>query len=207
MTRRSETAQDGKTPAIITAVVFGLAAFLLWTKSCHPQEIPEPAPVQEVDEAPLDRKINPETRAFIERALLPPPPEAEPDPLHLLALTMWLEARGEGARGMRAVGHVIWNRVSAPHFPDDVPGVVLQPRQFSVWNSRPRDPREAQGADLRAWKQALVLAQDIMSGRDRDLTEGALFFHEQSISPNWATDASPTTEVGAHVFYASLNGS
>ena len=56
-----------------------------------------------------------------------------PAEVHLLAATTWAEARSEGEEGMRAVAHVIVNRVG-PRFGEDISTVVLAPKQFSSWN-------------------------------------------------------------------------
>jgi len=40
--------------------------------------------------------------------------------MECLALNIYHEARGEGANGQRAVGHVVLNRVSDPDFPDSI---------------------------------------------------------------------------------------
>lgn len=166
--------------------VYVAAALLLLLKGAEAQG-QEPQQLQDphgLEASALPRPLDPQTT--------------------FMALTMWAEARGEGRRGMRAVGHVIRNRTVSPQFPDDVTGVVLQHRQFSVWLAPIPDPRRTVGADLRAWETALELAEKILSGRDQDPTHGSLFFHEQSISPRWAANARPQTIVGAHVFYASL---
>lgn len=48
-----------------------------------------------------------------------------------MARTMWGEARGEGATGMRAVGHVIMNRVKAGSWYGATPkDVVLKNGSF-----------------------------------------------------------------------------
>lgn len=53
--------------------------------------------------------------------------------LYYLSRTMWAEARSEGALGMLHVGSVILNRVKSNKYPKTIKTVVLQPRQFSVW--------------------------------------------------------------------------
>ncbi|MBX9746059.1 MAG: cell wall hydrolase, partial [Hyphomonadaceae bacterium] len=53
--------------------------------------------------------------------------------VRLLAATAWGEARSEGEHGMRAVAHVMVNRIG-PRFGENLATVILSPRQFSVWN-------------------------------------------------------------------------
>src|SRR5262249_25685887 len=56
-----------------------------------------------------------------------------PADVHWLAATAWAEARSEGELGMRAVAHVMVNRVG-DRFGDDLQTVILAPKQFSAWN-------------------------------------------------------------------------
>lgn len=68
--------------------------------------------------------------------------------LYYLSRTMWAEARGEGRLGMLHVGSVILNRVKDTRFPDTIRRVVLQPRQFSVWNQSNPNYRRIRSVDL-----------------------------------------------------------
>ena len=67
---------------------------------------------------------------------------------HCLALAMYWEARGEGEKGMYAVGSVVMNRVRDERYPAHACAVVKQggeapPCQFSWWcdgrSDRPTD--------------------------------------------------------------------
>lgn len=136
---------------------------------------------------------------------------AREEALYVMALTMWGEAREHGQQGMRAVGHVIVNRAKAnrPMFGEGIRGVALKRKQFSCWNKG--DPnREAMGniaslpegsPDHRRWEQAKRIAQEILTGRDRDPTGGALFYHTIDVEPSWARGIEPIKMVADHVFY------
>ena len=117
-----------------------------------------------------------------------------------LALAMYWEARGEGARGMQAVGSVILNRVADNRFPNSACQVVrdggeVPPCQFSWWcdgkSDRPRD--------FQAWQGAMSIADDILHGKRRDPTRGALYFHSTTVSPKWRLQR--VARIGNHVFY------
>lgn len=134
----------------------------------------------------------------------------EQEEMKLLALTMWGEARGDGPEAMRAVGHVIINRMRSERFGDSVKDVVWKRKAFSCWN--PNDPnRQAMSniaqlprdsVDRQRWAEAVRIAKEIMSGRSSDLTNGALFYHTKQISPYWVEDdAQPTAMIANHVFY------
>jgi N-acetylmuramoyl-L-alanine amidase len=119
-----------------------------------------------------------------------------------LALTMYWEAKTEGADGMLAVASVVLNRRDHPEFPDTVCGVVKQggekpPCQFSWWCDGKSDrPQEGE-----AWRLAQRLAERTLSQAPRDATRGALFFHASSIKKPWRVPRARTVQIGRHVFY------
>jgi N-acetylmuramoyl-L-alanine amidase len=119
----------------------------------------------------------------------------------MLALTMWREARGEGRDGMRAVGHVIRNRVDAAM--GDWDHVITKKWQFSsltaagdsqliVWPDSPDGEFET----------AMNLAEDIFTNIDPDITVGAThYFNPHVVLPNWASQMKQVATIGNHVFY------
>jgi hypothetical protein len=141
---------------------------------------------------------------------------AEPLPVdetevRLLAATAWGEARSEGEDGMRAVAHVMVNRVGQ-RFGDDLETVILAPKQFSVWNrSDPNRPlvqnpeRYATGGEnLETWATAQQVAREVLSGQSVDPTNGALFYHTRAIRPWWSHYGQGQRTIGAHIFYRDV---
>jgi len=119
-----------------------------------------------------------------------------------LALSIYWEARGEGRRGMIAVGWTVLNRVRSPLFPATPCGVVRQggeipPCQFSWWcdgkSDRPRDRR--------SWQQALIVAGELLVKPPPDPTGGSLYYHSTSVRPSWGRSRIRTARIGAHLFY------
>jgi Cell Wall Hydrolase len=132
--------------------------------------------------------------------------------VRLLAATAWAEARSEGEAGMRAVAHVIMNRVG-DRFGASVESVILAPAQFSAWNLG--DPnrllaqnpeRYAAKSDINTltWETAQRVAREVLSGQSIDPTEGALFYHTSAIRPWWSRFGEGRRTVGAHVFYSDV---
>ena len=128
----------------------------------------------------------------------------------ILALTMWAEARSDGKEAMRAVGHVVMNRLhSERKFGNSIEHVVLKRKAFSCWN--PSDPnRKAMKAiphmnkdslEYKRFKEAMQIAMKIITGRDTDPTEGSLFYHTKQITPYWAVGIKPLKSIANHVFY------
>ncbi|MCR9277125.1 MAG: cell wall hydrolase [Pseudomonadaceae bacterium] len=117
-----------------------------------------------------------------------------------LALAMYFEARGEGAKGMQAVGSVVLNRVAHDGFPGTVCKVIREggekpPCQFSWWC----DGKSDKPRNLALWERTRTVARELLSGKRSDNTRGAIFFHNTSIDPNWPYKRTVT--IGSHVFY------
>jgi hypothetical protein len=137
--------------------------------------------------------------------------EVSEDDVRLLAATAWGEARSEGEDGMRAVAHVIVNRVG-DRFGANLETVILAPKQFSAWNigdpnrSLVQNPElyATAGANLETWEAAQRVAREVLSGQSVDPTDGALFYHTRAIRPWWSRYGQGRTEIGAHVFYRDV---
>lgn len=156
-----------------------------------------------------------ELRGFVAEepsaAPAPPPILVDDEEVRLLAATAWAEARSEGEDGMRAVAHVIVNRMGA-RFGADLKSVVLAPWQFSAWNegdpNRPLAETPERyatgGANLETWLTAQRVAREVLAGQSTDPTEGALFYHTRAIRPWWSRYGEGRIEIGAHVFYRDV---
>lgn len=124
------------------------------------------------------------------------------DETRCLALSMYWEAKGEGAEGMRAVAAVVLNRIASPEFPDDACSVVFEggetpPCQFSWWcDGESDEPVEPQ-----PWALARELAAELIHGARTDPTRGALFFHHERLESPWVIERERTVQVGEHIYY------
>lgn len=125
----------------------------------------------------------------------------------MLALTMWREARGESREGMRAVGHVIRNRMLAGW--GDWDHVITAKWQFSSLTA-PRDSQLIVWPDSpdSSFELAMQLANDIYLGNDSDITGKALYYRNaQTATSEWfqkhvANKMCKTATIGHHEFYA-----
>ena len=107
--------------------------------------------------------------------------------IELMALCLWREARGEGQDGMRAVGHVIKNRVGAPGFAKTLRGVILGPNEFSSM-SVSSDPEYTlqPGPNDPQFAYCQQIAPAILAGNDVDNTLNALFYaNEVTMTSGW----------------------
>lgn len=115
-----------------------------------------------------------------------------------LALVIYVEARGEPVDGQYMVADVVINRVNAEgsRWPDDVCGVVFDPKQFSGINNKLNlveifsDP---------SWGTSVDVAYGSLSGNT--LGSDATHFHTTDSNPHWSDDLTLLGQYGNHVFY------
>jgi spore germination cell wall hydrolase CwlJ-like protein len=122
----------------------------------------------------------------------------------LLSLVLWREARGEGHTGMRAVAHVIRNRVLATRLPDQWEDVIESAKQFSSMTVKgdsqtidwPKQPDSS-------FEDAMQIAEAVYNGTDEDITGGATMYANLHVChPNWNfSELAQTVVIGAHTFW------
>ena len=123
------------------------------------------------------------------------------------ALTVWMEARGEPFDGKVAVARVIRNRMAQHWYGrGDVIDIVLQPMQFSCWNSGDPNRRVAARLDDTdpAWTDSLKAWQE--SAHTEGGVAGATFYYNPSAvakTPAWATPDKRVAIIGHHHFFAA----
>jgi spore germination cell wall hydrolase CwlJ-like protein len=122
------------------------------------------------------------------------------------AFCTWREARGESATltdSLRGVLHVIANRSAKRNL--SWSQVVYQYLQFSSITA-PGDPQIKAGivpsSGDSIFAQCYQIADDIASGSDADLTQGASNYFADGIPvPSWAASMQFTIKIGRHSFY------
>lgn len=113
-----------------------------------------------------------------------------------LATMMYHESRGEPESGQVAVGYTAINRSQSGCYPKSICQVVRQRAQY-VGMRHEREPKH----EKKVWEKIHDLATLMYVGMVKDPTRGALWFHETSISPNWAHKKNVTLTVSSHRFY------
>ena len=126
--------------------------------------------------------------------------------IDVFARTIDGEAEGCGARGMTAVGCVMWNRVQHPRWwGQDIVSVCRDPWQFSCWNPGPDCERIKRLNEVTDnwFSIAIGIAQLIASGKQSDITGGADSYYAKSMTdpPSWAARAVQTYEDEWHRFF------
>jgi len=119
-------------------------------------------------------------------------------PLTCMALALYFEARSEPLDAQLAVAEVILNRVEDTRFPDDVCGVVWQPKQFSWTHDGLTDTPK----NKEVWDEIKDLCDDVLSDPDSILLgHGADHYHATYVDPYWSSDLTVVGLYGTHVFY------
>jgi len=143
-----------------------------------------------------------------------------------LALNMYHEARGQGTAGLFAVSAVVLNRVNDTRFPNSVCEVVEQGPVRESWKTRKNeslpqskrkyypiknrcqfswfcDGKSDTPRNKKKYEELLDLAKLIMYNELIlvDITDGALFYHADYVTPGWAKTKQKTVEIQDHIFY------
>ena len=112
-----------------------------------------------------------------------------------LSLNAYFESKGESDKGMLAVIHTTLNRVKDNRFPKTVCGVVYQKAQYSWTRYNPKVKEQEQYA------RAERLVKEVVEGKHKDNTQGALYFVHVKINRNWLEKLTYTCTIGNHKFY------
>lgn len=113
-----------------------------------------------------------------------------------IASTLWLEARGEGRVGIRAVASVIVNRSKKSG--KTMAYECLKRKQFSCWNERKREvPKNASGA---IWGYCKRVARMMSNGTFVATNNATHYYNPSLCNPSWGDDMTDVVVVGNHKF-------
>lgn len=107
--------------------------------------------------------------------------EYDANDIHSMALCVWKEARGQGTVGMRAVAHVIKNRVGAAGFAKNIHDVIYGRNQFSSM-SIPSDSEFdliPPPGDIQ-FGFCMTICPLVLNGTDSDPTNGAKYYENRA---------------------------
>ena len=130
-------------------------------------------------------------------------PQVADEETRCLQEAIYHEARGEVIYGQFAVAEVILNRVDLPNYPHSVCGVVYQNahRRNACQFSYACNGRAITMPNETARRIAGSIAQIMLSGAPRELTDGATHFHTTGVRPAWSRTFQRTAQFGVHLFY------
>jgi spore germination cell wall hydrolase CwlJ-like protein len=124
------------------------------------------------------------------------------DAITCLARSIYWEARGNDPADMEAVANVVMNRLGHEGFPDTVCKVVKQGSetkrcQFSWWCDGKSDSVQEEVP----YAMAKEIARKALNKELPDRTQGALYFHDRTVKPDWAREYIKTVDIGLFRFY------
>ncbi|MDB5996071.1 MAG: cell wall hydrolase [Pseudomonas sp.] len=130
------------------------------------------------------------------------------DAITCLARSIYWEAKGRETAEMEAVASVVMNRLGHEGFPDKVCGVVKEGSetkncQFSWWC----DGRSDQVQEEAQYTLAKEIARKALNKQLKDRTQGAMYFHDKNVKPDWASKYIKTAQIGRFLFYKPKNDS
>lgn len=117
-------------------------------------------------------------------------------PLIIIALTIWMEARGEEAKGRELVASVIHNR--AVDRKQSADRICLQPKQFSCWNDTPYIKYQDLSGD--EWEHCKKLARELEAGTFQPITKASYFYNPNKCTPSWAGNMTIVDRYNGHIF-------
>lgn len=119
-------------------------------------------------------------------------------------MTLRMEAGGEGREGMRAVAHVLFNRLRKQDAAT-IAGVCLRRLQFSCWNDdKVNGSLRLRTAELPDDDPILNLARSLLDdveNGDADPTRGATHYKRIGTDADWALGHIPSVVIGHHEFF------
>lgn len=124
----------------------------------------------------------------------------------ILARTIYGEARGElfqhGIASLIAVANVVFNRFKK-NFAPTIADVCLAPYQFSCWNEHDINYKKIKNVttDDCVFKACVEVAENVLSLKWPDLTDGCDHYHNKAVKPAWAMYLTPKRIFGSHYFY------
>lgn len=115
--------------------------------------------------------------------------------IRCLATNTYHESRGEGEKGMLATIFVVLNRTKDPRFPSTPCKVISQPNQFEWWGKG----KTIKEPDM--YEKAKELVYEVLEGKHKDVTRGALYFVHVKTNTNWLKKSTHTCTIGNHKFF------
>ena len=119
--------------------------------------------------------------------------------LFCLAKNIFHEAGIESDIGKYAVAQITINRLQSPRYPDNICSVVLDRYQFSWANQRSKHWTRPKGPN---WDASYRIALNVLEDGDRVVgLDNAHYYHADYVNPHWASQMTPVTTIGRHIFY------
>lgn len=123
--------------------------------------------------------------------------------LYWLTSTLIQETGGEPIEGKLGVAWSIMNRVWSPRYADRVLAVVLQPWQYSCWNTNSPTKKLLTTRQPETWAACEVAAKTAFDAMGSDPTHGSTHYLRPEHCPNlppWYRKELVRAKLGHHEF-------
>ena len=132
---------------------------------------------------------------------------------YCMAQNIYFEAANQSFAGKLAVAHVVINRTEDLQFPNEICDVIYQAKTKVNWKGNVVPIRNQcqfswycdglsdEPVDSVTWIKSLRIADLVLTGEYKDITEGALWYHADYIYPYWADELEEVTQIDNHRFY------
>tara|TARA_B100001063_G_C16569490_1_gene455087 strand:- start:113 stop:628 length:516 start_codon:yes stop_codon:yes gene_type:complete len=132
---------------------------------------------------------------------------------YCMAQNIYFEAANQSFAGKLAVAHVVINRTEDLQFPNEICDVIYQAKTKVNWKGNEVPIRNQcqfswycdglsdEPVDSVTWIKSLRIADLVLTGEYKDITEGALWYHADYIYPYWADELEEVTQIDNHRFY------
>lgn len=131
--------------------------------------------------------------------------------IQCLAQNVYFESNNQSEDGMRATAEIVLSRMQDWRFPKQLCSVVYESnrvnrngRMVTIYQfSWVGEGKKNIDYESLAWKQSLNAARTELSGKTKNLTKGALFYHADYVTPSWSKDKrlKKVAVVGDHIYY------
>lgn len=116
----------------------------------------------------------------------------------LLVQAGYYESRSESDEGVVAVMHTVLNRKADRRWGNTIREVLYQKWQFSYT----MDGSLKKGfTEVDQHRRIALLARGVLNGDIEDPTGGALFYHNNTVSPRWSKKKVKVAQIEKHTFY------
>lgn len=141
------------------------------------------------------------------RAVDPSGEEPLEDVITCLARSIYWEANRTDDAEMEAIASVVLNRLGHEGFPSTICEIVKQGQeqgacQFSWWC----DGRLDDAQEEKAYSRAKEISRKALNQQLQDPTDGAMYFHNRKVTPDWSSEYIKTAKIGEHIFYKPADG-
>jgi spore germination cell wall hydrolase CwlJ-like protein len=133
-----------------------------------------------------------------------------------MAQNIYMESRNESTAGKVAVGNVTMNRLKSKDFPDTICEVVYEGPHYEskltgklyAYKNRCQFSWYCDGQpdvikSKKVFWEIYELSKQIVAKSDSiiDMTDGALFYHADYVTPTWSFQFKKKVVIDRHIFY------